>query len=159
MDEPHARLPSDAPADARARPHARPRAIDPVTHPPERASDAPAESAPRAAPEPLALGSAPPSTSPPVLAPAAPSPADELALLREARRALRSDPRRAGVLVQEHAARFPTSAYAEERAVLRFDVLLRSGHRAEAQAEAARILERWPASIHRRHIEESLAAM
>lgn len=88
----------------------------------------------------------------------APSPQDELALLAAARRALRADAPRALTLVDEHEARFPSSAFAEERAVLRFDALLRTGRRDEAARAADALLRRWPSSVHRHHIEESLAA-
>jgi hypothetical protein len=108
-----------------------------------------------APPEPLAppidvVVEAPPS--PPA------SPEDELALLAAARRALRTDASRALALVAEHRAHFPSSAFAEERAVLEVDALLRSGRRVEAERAAEALLRRWPGSVHRHHLEESLAA-
>lgn len=82
---------------------------------------------------------------------------DEIALLAAARRALRRDPTQALSLVREHAARFPSSAFAEERAVLRIDGLFATGDLDTARLERARFAERWPQSVHRQHLSELFA--
>lgn len=82
---------------------------------------------------------------------------DEIALLAAARRALRRDPTQTISLVREHAARFPNSAFSEERAVLRIDGLFATGDVDAARLERARFAERWPQSVHRRHLSELFA--
>jgi hypothetical protein len=63
-------------------------------------------------------------------------PSEELALLVPARRLLAVDAARALVLADQHAARFPLGAFAEERDFLRIEALLRLGRRAEAEGRA-----------------------
>ena len=86
-----------------------------------------------------------------------PLPLDEVALLAAARRALRGNPTQALALVREHAERFPTSAFAEERAVLRIDGLVATGALETARSERARFAQRWPHSVHQRHLDEILS--
>ena len=85
--------------------------------------------------------------------PPAADPAAELGLIREAQRALRSDPSRALALAREHRARFPDGALAQEREVLAIDALARSGRTDEARRRAAAFRRRWPRSAHRRRID------
>jgi hypothetical protein len=82
---------------------------------------------------------------------------DEVALLAAARRALRSNPTHALALVHEHAERFPSSAFAEERAVLRIDGLVATGAVETARSERTRFAQRWPQSVHQRHLDELLS--
>jgi hypothetical protein len=82
---------------------------------------------------------------------------DEVALLAAARRALRSNPTHALALVREHAERFPSSAFAEERAVLRIEGLVATGAVETARSERTRFAQRWPQSVHQRHLDELLS--
>jgi hypothetical protein len=71
----------------------------------------------------------------------------ELALLREARRALSSgDPGRALELTDAHARAFPRGALSEERSATRIVALCSLGRGAEGRKEAQRFLERAPDS-------------
>ncbi len=84
-------------------------------------------------------------------------PVAELALLKRARAAARSAPRRALVLVAEHAMRFPDGTFAQEREVIAVDALLASNDLAAARARAASFMQRFPGSAHARRIRELLS--
>lgn len=104
----------------------------------------------------------PPETSPsppPSEAPNEPPSAEtEIALLARARHALRRDPAHTLTLTEEHRARFSDGQFIEEREVLAIDALIALSHRSRAEARAARFYERFPNSVHRRHVEEALAS-
>lgn len=77
----------------------------------------------------------------------APAVADEVAILTRAYSALgHGDPAKALAELDEHADRFPDGALAEERAAQRVLALCRLGRVEEARADAARFLEKYPAS-------------
>jgi hypothetical protein len=141
--------------------------IEAVAEPPARALDpapfaAPSESSPSVRamharrniePE-RAQAVAGLQTAPPA-PPGATDPRAELALLIRARSILSSAPAQALALAREHAARFPQSAFEEEREVLAIDAERRLGH-AQAAAERARqFLKAHPNSIHRSSVEAS----
>ena len=129
---------------------------------PEVTPEAPAPEAP--APMPIPVGLDPPEASPPPVAlplrsrPAAPpsfetDPAAELALIRHAQAALRSDPAEALRTTVEHRRRFGDGTLAQEREVLAIDALTRLGRETNAGDRAARFHSRWPRSAHRRRID------
>jgi outer membrane protein assembly factor BamD (BamD/ComL family) len=71
----------------------------------------------------------------------------EIALLRDARRALRDgQPSGALALLDEHARRFPSGALAEDRAAERVFALCAQGEVAQARAEGIRFLTAHPRS-------------
>jgi hypothetical protein len=71
----------------------------------------------------------------------------EVALLRDAQLALRSgDPRRAMVLLSEHASKFPSGKLSDAREVTRVVALCDLGQRAAARAQADQFLARHPGS-------------
>jgi len=80
-------------------------------------------------------------------------PAAELALIREAQAALRSNPSEALRLAAEHARRFGVGALGQEREVVAIDALHRLGRDADARARAERFRAQWPRSAHRRRID------
>ncbi|MEW5852883.1 MAG: hypothetical protein AB2A00_29130 [Myxococcota bacterium] len=90
-----------------------------------------------------------------------PAPADavalEAALLDRARTALSRDDA-AGALqaLGDHARRFPTGMFSEERDAVRVQALVRAGRMDEAQQAARVFLEQHPASLHRPRVEAVL---
>jgi hypothetical protein len=71
----------------------------------------------------------------------------ELRFIESARAHLaRGDARRALAVLSRHAAEFPSGQLAQEAAELRVRALCRAGNDEQAEAEASRLLERWPAS-------------
>jgi hypothetical protein len=88
-----------------------------------------------------------PETSPP---PAEPSSglAEQQALLDEARGALaRGEAKRALDAIQRHVARFPGTAFEEERRAVVIRALLLLGRSTEARAETERFAARFPSSL------------
>lgn len=78
---------------------------------------------------------------------------EELALVEDARRSLAaSDPSSTLRLVDDHARRFPSGAFAVERDVLRIDALVLAGRRDEAVARAREFLAHHPGSAQARRI-------
>jgi hypothetical protein len=77
-------------------------------------------------------------------------------LLHRAQDSLESNPAQTLALCAEHARRFPSGAFTQEREVLAIDALLRLGRRSEAQARAERFIKANPASAHKRRIDELL---
>ncbi|HKP57187.1 MAG TPA: hypothetical protein VJV78_10715 [Polyangiales bacterium] len=82
----------------------------------------------------------------------------ELQLLMRARRVVRSAPARALALTSEHAAQYPSGAFAEEREVLAIEALRRLGQQREATERAKAFGARFPRSAHRERVEGALAA-
>jgi len=80
----------------------------------------------------------------------------EPALLDRARALLRRSPRRALGLCRQHARRFPSGQFQEEREVLMIDALARLGQSGQAEGRAARFAESHPRSIHRRRVDAIL---
>jgi hypothetical protein len=78
----------------------------------------------------------------------APDPAAELSLLSPARQLMATHPARALALTDEHAQRFPHGVFAEERAFLRIEALLRLGRTEPASREAERFRRQYPRSTY-----------
>jgi hypothetical protein len=165
-------------APAKAGAPERTRLVDPVTPPTAaaRAIPAPAPAPPiPASAEPAARpADPPPSSAPTALASTAitspdPTPGSppstltalsptedsetEIQLLQRAQDALGSAPTRALDLVNRHAAKFPGSAFGQEREVLAIDALVRLGRHSEARARAASFAARFPTSAHLHRLE------
>jgi hypothetical protein len=77
----------------------------------------------------------------------------EVHLLQRAQSALGADPGAALALTVEHARRFPGGALGQERELIAVTALVALGRRPEAQARAASLLERFPASAYRGRLE------
>ena len=73
---------------------------------------------------------------------------DELSLLHEARRLLRTDLAAALNVAREHERRYAESAFREEREALLVELLLRTGQRTEGEARLAAFLARYPNSAY-----------
>ncbi len=132
--------PPPAPTRRAEPPRARPREpSEPVAEP--------------AAPAPAPAPAEPARASPPP-APAAPSSDDELTLLEEAHNAAQAGrPQEVLAAVEQHTARFPQGAMAQEREVLAIEALVSLERRAEARARVERFRARWPTSSHLLHLE------
>jgi len=76
----------------------------------------------------------------------------ELALLDRAHARMAADPADAMRALDEHRARYPHGAFAQEREVLAIEALVRLGRRHEAEARAAAFATQYPSSAHRRRI-------
>lgn len=87
---------------------------------------------------------------------APPAPQDELRLLERARAALERDPQRALRWTQQHAERYPTGIFAEEREVLAIEAELKQGLRSAAIARARAFVEHYPRSAHSRRVRALL---
>jgi outer membrane protein assembly factor BamD (BamD/ComL family) len=80
----------------------------------------------------------------------------EAHLLQRAKDALSGSPAAALALAEEHAARFPAGALAQEREVLIIQALARLGRAEAAHARARRFLDAYPGSVHRTLVEAQL---
>ncbi|MDO9020934.1 MAG: hypothetical protein Q8S73_00400 [Deltaproteobacteria bacterium] len=94
--------------------------------------------------------------------PGRPAPAwpliEEVALLREAQRALQSGGTvRALDLIERHASRYPDGAMREERLALRVVALCDAGRRSEARAAADRFVREAPRSVFVARVRSSCA--
>lgn len=94
----------------------------------------------------------------PTRAPLPPDPNAELRLLKAAQAALDASPARALTLTQQHAARYPHSALAQERELLSITALVRLGRAAEARQRAERFQQRYPNSAYAHRIAAALPA-
>jgi len=82
----------------------------------------------------------------------------ELALVREARHALRDDrPARALELLDAHARAFPAGQMREDRHALRIEALCAAGKAPQARAEAQLFLQAFPGSAHAQRVRASCA--
>jgi hypothetical protein len=155
--------------------------LPPLVSPPQAqpvpADDTPAAGSPPSATQPPSVPSAhavaspastpaPTTPSPEVTTPSVPAgvspvggpapsqaPAEsELALLDRARATLAVDPAGAMRVLDEHRARFPGGAFAQEREVLAIEALVRLGRRQDAMARADAFARAFPGSAHRRRI-------
>jgi hypothetical protein len=61
------------------------------------------------------------------------------------------------VLLHDHAAQFPASWLAEERAALSIRALAATGQRTEARAQLAQFEARFPGSLHTQRLARALA--
>jgi hypothetical protein len=105
------------------------------------------------APEPLPSAAATGSAAPKVSSSTRAPDVDELGLLREAQKALASDPASALRLANRHAQRFSHGLLAQEREVVAIDALTRLGRQPEARARAARFRASHPGSAYLPRIE------
>jgi hypothetical protein len=105
------------------------------------------------APKPALLR--PSSTDPVKSAGAGSGGPSEASLLERARRALTSAPATALALANQHAARFPHGALAQEREVIAIEALRRLGRSAEADRRAAAFAQAFPGSAHQRMVEDA----
>lgn len=78
---------------------------------------------------------------------------DEVSLLAQARRKVGDQPKEALTLTARHAAEFPNSALAEERAALEIEASFRLGQQARALDRLKRFEARYPRSAYRRRLE------
>ena len=79
----------------------------------------------------------------------------EAQLLDQARVALRTDPKRALQLADEHRRRFPHGVLAEEREVIAMQALKRLGLNDEARTRAKDFRSRHPESIHNPNVDQA----
>lgn len=82
------------------------------------------------------------------------STANESVLLNMARSALRSNPRHALALTQEHVKRFANGALVQEREVIAIEALSRLGQLDAARARARDFERRFPGSAHQSKIDQ-----
>ncbi|MFI5306927.1 MAG: hypothetical protein ACHQ53_06235 [Polyangiales bacterium] len=82
--------------------------------------------------------------------------AGEVSLLRQSKRMLPSDPRRARELLRQHEQRYPNGVFVEEREALVVEALLGLGQVPEARARARSLRSRFPASPYLRRIDDLL---
>jgi len=117
-------------------------------------------SGPESSTEPVAsAAAAAPSSTLPALsaAPAAAKPS-ELTLLREAQKALRTEPSKALSLANQHARLYPGGLLAQEREVVAISALESLGRAAEARARAARFQAAYPGSAYWPRIQHLIAS-
>lgn len=74
-------------------------------------------------------------------------------LLEKAQDALRTRPAEALTITNEHAQRFPSSAFAQEREVIAIEALVKTGRKAEAKKRVERFKARFPGSGHTRRLD------
>ncbi len=77
----------------------------------------------------------------------------EVALLRQAQQALKSDPQRALSLAQQHSRLYPSGHLNQEREVIRIEALRRLGRDTEAKRLGDRFEKRFPDSAHRSKVD------
>ncbi|MGC4064020.1 MAG: hypothetical protein QM784_05155 [Polyangiaceae bacterium] len=83
-------------------------------------------------------------------------PPSEAALLLEARSALGQDAARALRITQEHARLYPSGILAQEREVIAIEALRRLGKTDLAKKRSAAFDKRYPGSVHRSKIKQTL---
>ncbi len=82
----------------------------------------------------------------------------EAALLAEAKRIVKKDPKRALALTRMHARRFPNGTLVQEREVLAIRALFQIGNKNDAQKRGEAFLRAFPSSIHRSALESLFGA-
>ncbi len=87
---------------------------------------------------------------------AAPSEADEIALLGRAHDALRTSPAESLLLCKEHEAKYAGGHFAQEREAVAIEALVYLRRTDEARRRLAEFERRWPTSSHRVHLESLL---
>jgi hypothetical protein len=80
--------------------------------------------------------------------------AEEHRLLRAARGALATEPKRALALAREHERRFPRGVLAQEREVITIQALAAMGEGEAARKKAEGFDEKYPGSPHRNRVDE-----
>lgn len=148
--EPAAPRPRNAPGAARhgeraAAPPAPPEDVAPRT---KNTAAPAAEGAEPRTPESRAA----PKTTPPKTAQLPAVPEDEVAVLEEARRLLKTNPAAALALTRDHAVRNPAGAFAEEREALAIEALRRLGRAEEAERHLRAFDAAYPRSPYRRRL-------
>jgi hypothetical protein len=78
----------------------------------------------------------------------------ELALLREARKALPQAASRALTLTEKHRTDYPHGVFEQEREAIAIESLLRIGYKNRAESRAERFYHRFPDSAYRHRIEQ-----
>jgi hypothetical protein len=89
------------------------------------------------------------SAAPPALA----KQVTEAALLRAAQSLVKTDPRRALALTEEHRRRFPNGVLVQEREVLAIEALSRMGSSNAAETRARDFGRQYPGSAHEKKVE------
>lgn len=84
-------------------------------------------------------------------------PAAEVKLLERAQDALRSRPAEALALCNDHAQRFPSGMFVQEREVIAVGALVKLGNTDEARRRTDRFKARFPGSSHARRLDALLA--
>jgi hypothetical protein len=87
---------------------------------------------------------------------AAPSEADEIALLGRAHDALRASPAESLALCKEHETKYAGGHFAQEREAVAIEALVYLRRTDEARRRFAEFERRWPTSSHRVHLESLL---
>lgn len=105
---------------------------------------------------PSASSSSAPASPRPPRAVEPPDPAAEIALLKKAQDALRSDALEALRLAEEHARRYRRGSLAEEREVIAIEALVRLRRTSEAEARARAFANAFPDSAHQRRVNRLL---
>lgn len=80
----------------------------------------------------------------------------EASLLDRARRALKSDPRKALALTRQHKKLYPAGALAQEREVIAIEALSLLNQKGSAQQRANEFSEKYPESAHQKKVDTSL---
>ena len=119
----------------------------PPSEPAQRASAPARVRGPAAKPAPATLAPAPESAG---------DPTAELALLTPARQLLAARPQRSLELADEHARLFPRGVFAEERAFLRIEALLRLDQAEQAQRDARAFRRGHPRSTYLERLDALL---
>jgi len=88
------------------------------------------------------------------LSPQASNQPSDVELLQQARALLGTSPAEALTLAREHGARFPSSAFAQEREMIAITALVRLGRHQEAQSRAEQFRRTYPTSAHLRQLEK-----
>ncbi len=83
---------------------------------------------------------------------------EELALLEQAQRVLREDPRRALSLAERHRARFTRGQLVQEREMLAIEALLRLGRERQGRRRAVAFEQRHPQSSHLPRLHDMVRA-
>ena len=100
----------------------------------------PAEPKPKAAPSPVPHRGAVSKPS-------------EASLLSQAQRALKSDPRRALAITEQHKRLYPSGTLTQEREVIAIEALARLNKKNTAQQKADEFSEKYPESAHQKKVD------
>jgi hypothetical protein len=149
--------PAEAPAEHAQGPEVAPGAV--TTH---QVASRPARSSPAIAAREPEVAAAPAASEPavsqaPSQAPSQAAALQEHRLLRAARDALATDPRRALDLTREHQRLFPKGMLAQEREVIAVEALARLGEGAAARTRADRFAAEFPDSPHQGRVKGAAA--
>jgi hypothetical protein len=138
-----------APRDTAAAPLARDATPAPQASAPEQ---------PRPDAVPVALAAAPPPPAVPAGRGVETAGSDEATLLRSARQALATSPRRTLSLTNEHRLRYPHGILDQEREALAIEALIKLGRLDEARPRARAFALAYPGSPHQARLDRALTA-